>query len=164
MNLRSLYSVILSLSAAVAVGCSSTPPVDPGGDEPGGKKVKDKGGCPDCTPPPPDAPESILAVRDALSTACAPCHSGRGGVARGDFGNIFDVPDMERRGLIVPGDPEKSRLWTRIDDDEMPPSGATDPSDPLRKIGALSDQQKETIRAWIANGAAPLRGDDRTPI
>lgn len=171
MKLQSLCSILLLVSSAVAAGCAVTPAVNPGPDKEGEggsggndgepeKSCKETGAC----VPPTDAPEGILAVRDALESSCAACHSGRGGVARGDFGNIFDVPDMVRRGIVVPGDPEKSRLWIRIQNEEMPPAIATDPRDPLRQISPLDDRQKETIRAWIAAGAAPLRGDERASI
>jgi Planctomycete cytochrome C len=164
MKIRSLCYFAL-LASVVAGGCSKTPPIKkitvPSGD--GGSTPPD-GGCPDCTPPPSDSPESIVAVRSVLAESCAPCHSGRGGVARGEFGNIFDVPDMIRRGLIVPNKPEESRLWKRIDGGEMPPADARDPHSPARTIAQLDDKQKDLVRTWIANGAPPLRGDERAPI
>jgi hypothetical protein len=159
---------MLLVSSAVAAGCSNTPPVDvdPGRAGGRGSKKGEEGGCAETSAcvPPTDTPESILAVRDALESACAPCHSGRGGIVRGGFGNIFDVPDMERRGIVMKGEPDKSRLWLRIQNGEMPPANATDPRDPQHRITSLDDRQKEAIRAWIAAGAAPLRSDDRAAI
>ncbi len=167
MNTRSLSYLILTLAAAGAAGCSQTNPIErPGG---GGAGVDDDdddkcaGGA--CIPvPPPDTPESIVAVREALTTSCAPCHSGRAGIAREGFGTIFDVADMVNNGLLVPGDPDGSRLWQRIERDEMPGDQAVDPLDPTRRIDKVSDKNKAIIRAWIANGAPSLRAENRPPI
>jgi hypothetical protein len=47
---------------------------------------------------------------------------------------------------VVPFEPEKSYLWTLVRDGDMPAKGA--------RAGPLSDQEKETVRAWIAAGAS----------
>ncbi len=44
--------------------------------------------------------------------------------------------------MLIPGDPEASELWQRIDSDEMPPKKP------------LSAAEKEILRDWIAQGAA----------
>ncbi|MEX0717347.1 MAG: PSD1 and planctomycete cytochrome C domain-containing protein [Planctomycetaceae bacterium] len=44
---------------------------------------------------------------------------------------------------IVPGDPERSLLWSRVSAGEMPPDGRA----------PLGDDERERLRAWIRDGA-----------
>ena len=87
-------------------------------------------------------------IRPILKAQCFHCHGEdrdlHGGLdvrlvrlmaAGGDSGEA-----------IVPGDPDASLLWNRIETDEMP-EGA-------KKLTAV---QKQTIRDWIAGGAQTLR-------
>jgi hypothetical protein len=59
------------------------------------------------------------------------------------------VLDLERVAanpkLVVRFEPEDSRLWALVRDNEMPPQGA--------RAGSLMVDEKEAIRAWIAVGA-----------
>jgi hypothetical protein len=173
MTLRSLsYFAILAAAAAVGAGCA-TPPVTrgaPGGGGGGGggkgteRCGKDDNACAD-PPPPADSPELVAETRSILVKACAPCHSGRGDITpRGGFGTIFEVEDMVRDGLVVPNDPDASRLYQKIDKDEMPEDGAFDPLKPQTKIEKLTADEKATIKAWIAAGAPTLRDEERAPI
>ncbi len=54
--------------------------------------------------------------------------------------------------FVAIGSPENSTLWEIIESDEMPPE-----SQPR-----MSDEEKETIRAWIADGAKPFPRIDNT--
>jgi hypothetical protein len=58
------------------------------------------------------------------------------------------------REWVVPHEPEKSYLWTLVRDGDMPARGA--------RAGPLNDQEKETVRAWIAAGA-PVPPSQPTP-
>lgn len=91
-------------------------------------------------------------VRPILSDNCFACHGPaeeRGGDLRLD---VRDEAVADRGGYaaIVPGDPDGSEILRRIlttDPDEvMPP--------PRAKKHRLTDRQLETLRRWIADGAA----------
>jgi uncharacterized membrane protein len=96
-------------------------------------------------------------VRDVFVAKCAVCHDSDSGKPKGRFGYVLDL----RR---VAGNPEKviafrpidSELWDLVEHDEMPPKDSPH--------GALSQEQKEVIREWIATGApdaSPLTWSDR---
>ncbi len=91
-------------------------------------------------------------IRPILSENCFACHgfdqherkaglrldTAEGAYAGGDQG----------AAAIVPGDPDASLVWQRIT--------ATDPADimpPPEAHRTLSDEQKELVRQWIAEGA-----------
>ena len=85
-------------------------------------------------------------VATVLTDKCADCHG------RDAPEGQFDVTSWEallaggdQGRAIVPGDPEGSLLWRRIQSGEMPPEGEP----------TLTDEQKETIRRWIAEGEFP---------
>jgi mono/diheme cytochrome c family protein/uncharacterized membrane protein len=84
-------------------------------------------------------------VRSIFVAKCSECH-GRGlsrpraALYLHELGQLAANPEW-----VVPYDPEKSYLWTLVRDDDMPAKGA--------KAGPLNDQEKETVRAWIAAGA-----------
>jgi hypothetical protein len=88
-------------------------------------------------------PDFDRTVAPVLIEHCLDCHSGtkpKGGL------------DLSRRGaamagghagaVVVPGKPEESRLWDYVERNKMPPKKP------------LSAAAKETLRAWIAAGAA----------
>ncbi len=91
-------------------------------------------------------------IRPLFQDTCFQCH---GADAKKIKGNLqLDTlehagrPDAEGRRAIVPGHPEKSLAWERItsaDSDEVMP--------PPDSHKALTAEQKETIRRWIAQGA-----------
>jgi hypothetical protein len=92
-------------------------------------------------------------IRPILSDTCFGCHGPDGHDRRA--GLRLDVPQPEQpptdSGLpaIVVGKPEASELVARI--------FATDPDlvmPPPQSTKTLSDEQKETLRRWIAAGAA----------
>lgn len=73
-----------------------------------------------------------------LETSCSSCHNPNN--AQGGFGTIENVEDMIASQIyIVPRDPEKSLLFTRLG-----PGGNMPPSAPLDKASV------EIIRKWIA--------------
>ncbi len=82
------------------------------------------------------APDFDRAVAPIL-TACLDCHSGTSAKGRLDLSRKKTAATA-----VVPGHPEASALWTKVDADEMPPKKP------------LSAVDKATLKAWIASGAA----------
>ncbi len=92
---------------------------------------------------------------EVLRTRCARCHGGAAFGARanrGGFDHILDRAALIDGDLIVPGDPDRSLLYRRVRDGEMPPAGQPRPT----------DAEREALRTWIAAGApdwnGPVRG------
>ncbi len=87
-------------------------------------------------------------VMPILSDKCFHCHGPDKGHREADL--RLDVREVAiEAGAIVPGDVEKSEFLVRLfhdDPDElMPPPDA--------KLGALTAQEKEILKRWIAEGA-----------
>ena len=90
-------------------------------------------------------------VRPILSENCFFCHGFDQGNRQADLrldtqeGATADLGDY---AAILPGDPQNSELLTRIFTDDpdlkMPPADS---------VYALTDQQRETLRRWIEQGA-----------
>jgi uncharacterized membrane protein len=86
-------------------------------------------------------------VRTILALKCAECHSSKLARPKGKFGSVEDLNQVAHNpNLVVPFQPDKSKLWRLVRDNEMPPKRA--------KAGPLRAEQKEVIRAWIESGAA----------
>ena len=87
-------------------------------------------------------------VRPILKQQCFHCH-GEAGETSGDL-DVRLVRLMAAGGesgaAIVPGEPEASLLWRRIESDEMP--------DGEKK---LTPEQKHVIKQWITQGAKTSR-------
>lgn len=90
-------------------------------------------------------------VRPILSDKCFSCHGSDPGSRKAGLRlDTFEGAAAENEGIraIVPGDPAKSELWTRItsgdEDDIMPPP---------ESHKALTQGQKEILRSWIESGA-----------
>jgi hypothetical protein len=99
-----------------------------------------------------DAPDFTRDVRPILSQHCFKCHGpddkARKGGLRLDLRESA-IKEAKSGGIaLVPGKPDQSELLTRIfsaDEDElMPPPSAK---------RALTPEQKETLRRWVAAGA-----------
>lgn len=99
-----------------------------------------------------DAPTFERDVRPILARRCVVCHNAKeladpetsGGLALDSF-------DATRKGtdkhpVVVPGDPAKSAMFTRLDDPD------DDRRMPLGDA-PLSPTQRETIRRWVEAGA-----------
>jgi len=86
-------------------------------------------------------------VRMILSLKCAECHSSKLARPKGKFGHVEDLKQVANNPkLVVPFQPNKSKLWRLVRDNEMPPKRA--------KAGLLTVEQKDFIRDWIESGAA----------
>ena len=87
-------------------------------------------------------------VRPILSDTCFACH---GPDLKGNEGDLrLDTFEgAVESGAIVPGKPEESELMKRVlshdPDDYMPP--------PKSKLPRVTDEQVETLRQWIKEGA-----------
>lgn len=92
-------------------------------------------------------------IRPILSDRCFKCH-GPDAAQRQAKLRLDDpqcaVADLGGRAAIVPGHPESSELWRRINehnaDELMPPPGAGKPP--------ITPEQRDLIRRWIEGGAA----------
>ncbi len=81
----------------------------------------------------------------ALNTHCVRCH-GQDGAAEGGFDFAGDLAQLVRRGKVVPGQPEKSKVLKRMlsEDDPMPPA-----DEKVRPTAA----DIAAVRDWVAAGA-----------
>ncbi|HEY1378946.1 MAG TPA: c-type cytochrome domain-containing protein, partial [Gemmataceae bacterium] len=91
------------------------------------------------------APAADLA-RDALAVLRANCHRchGQDGSREGGFGAVLDIAALRERGLVVPGDAERSKLLRRVVKGQMPPADEAPRPSPA-DVAAL--------KAWIDAGA-----------
>ena len=113
----------------------------------------------DMDPPPPagptgeplPAPEVLVSeaefpvgVRTILERRCGLCHT-YGERDPAGWGSALDLSRMIASDIIVPGDPDGSRLYQRVAvRADMPYNG-----------DRLSSAEVQTLRAWIANLARP---------
>ncbi len=89
--------------------------------------------------------ETAFKARAILKQHCLRCHSGEGSDG-GDF-NVMSSQDLIDSKLIKAGKPEKSVLFDRIYQNEMPP----------RTIETrLTDDEKIIFKNWIQSGAIPF--------
>src|SRR4026209_2014124 len=100
----------------------------------------------------PDRASFNRDIRPIMSDTCFRCHgpdrNARQAGMRLDIREEATRPTRSGRIPIVPGDPDKSEIVKRVFADGasvMPPRAA--PKE-------LTQAQKETIRRWIAEGAA----------
>jgi hypothetical protein len=64
-------------------------------------------------------PSKVQAI---LRTNCYRCH-GQDGSVEGGFNFVLDRDQMVARQLVIPGDAENSKIYTRVRDGEMPEPG-----------------------------------------
>jgi mono/diheme cytochrome c family protein/uncharacterized membrane protein len=92
--------------------------------------------------------DATAEVRAVFAAKCVECHGPAVAKPKGRFGYVLDLGQIAANPkLVVPFKPEESELWEMVQGGEMPP--------PEAASGALTSQQKEAIRAWIAAGAPP---------
>ncbi|HEV3341545.1 MAG TPA: PSD1 and planctomycete cytochrome C domain-containing protein [Pirellulales bacterium] len=89
-------------------------------------------------------------VRPILRANCSSCHGEK--VRKADLD--LTSPETLLKGgesgaVVTAGKPEESPLYLKVRDHEMPPDGKP----------PLADQEIETIRRWIAEGAADRHGE-----
>ena len=71
---------------------------------------------------------------------CLRCHSGGAPAGAVDISSYFSI--MSKSGLIQPGDPQSSLIYSEVESGSMPPNGP-----------ALSAIEVEGLRNWILAGA-----------
>ena len=88
--------------------------------------------------------------RDVLPLLKAHCLKCHGPIKPKGKLNLSSARSLARGGasgaVVVPGNPDESTLWDLVANDEMPP----EPDEPL------SDDEKNTLRRWIEEGARNL--------
>jgi hypothetical protein len=107
-------------------------------------------------------------VRAILTRSCASCHAPPGGA--GGFRSILDWPTLITAlsatatdpvsgnpvRLLVPGEPDQSRLYARLSRGEMPPR--LDPALPQLPRPTISDVS--VVREWITSCASDAAASD----
>ncbi|MBK7405921.1 MAG: DUF1549 domain-containing protein [Phycisphaerales bacterium] len=92
-------------------------------------------------------------MRPILSDRCFLCHGPDREKQKADLRlDNFEgatSPRGEHPAAILPGNPDASEIWRRITSDD--PDVVMPPPDSNKK--ALSEEERETIRRWIAEGA-----------
>lgn len=112
-------SAVLANSAAIFLVCLAVQSLAWGADVPGGSRAQ------------------IL-----LTQKCLECHHGEDAKGKLDLATREAlIAGGESGPAIVAGMPEKSLLWQRVEQDEMPPKHP------------LSADEKRVLRDWIADGA-----------
>ncbi len=99
--------------------------------------------------------EIAKQVKSIFKNKCAKCHGPEGvrtwKKPNGDFDYVLDLEKLSSdREMIVPGDPNESKLFQAVDDEIMP--NADEGEDPLPA------SEKEIIRRWILVGAPTEEG------
>jgi hypothetical protein len=82
-------------------------------------------------------------ARRVLDTHCHRCH-GRDGAVEGGLNYVTDLGKLVARKKVVPGDPDGSRLFHRVEDGSMPPEGESP---------RPSADDVATLKKWIEAGA-----------
>lgn len=108
----------------------------PGGPEPTGGEQP-----PDCVP-------LAVQVEAILETNCAGCH-GPGSTGQGGMDYITSLTALIAKKKVIPGDPEGSSLFTRMNTQQMPPAGVQP---------RPTTDQIEVVRQWIDAGACVTAG------
>ena len=82
------------------------------------------------------------SVAPILARRCLDCHSGPDSKGKLDLSRRASAFEGGDEGpAIVPGRPDESPFWERVDSDEMPPKSPLPP------------EEKAALKAWIASGA-----------
>jgi mono/diheme cytochrome c family protein len=129
---------LATLLSLCAIGCSSNddPEQPPPDDNTNQQPPPGSGGTGgDVTPPPtntntePPPPPPIDKLERAqfealLERACGQCHGPDAVAVQGGINYINNLDELIASGRIVPGNPEESLIYQRIDRGEMPPEGA----------------------------------------
>jgi hypothetical protein len=90
-----------------------------------------------------DGPDFDRTVAPILARRCLDCHAGAEPKGKLDLSRRDRAREGGENGpAVVPGNPEESLLWERVDGDEMPPKKP------------LPAPEKAVLKAWIAAGAA----------
>lgn len=120
---RLLMLIATSLASSAGVGVAA--------DGPGPKKNIDE-----------QRSRFDRTVAPLLASSCLGCHNATAKKGQLDLSAAASTRAGGKHGaVLVPGRPDESLLWQRVEADEMPPKSPLSPAD------------KATIKAWIASGA-----------
>lgn len=92
-----------------------------------------------------DRPELATQARALLQTHCYRCH-GQDGANEGGLNFILDRDKLVERKKIIPGAPDKSRLFKRV-------THPNDPMPPAEEKVRPGKDDIQLLRDWIAAGA-----------
>ncbi len=90
-----------------------------------------------------DGKQLAAKAREILATNCHSCH-GNNGTVEGGFSYLLDRQQLVARKKIIPGDAAKSKLFHRVQNEDMPPEGEKQ---------RPSKEDIELLKKWIAAGA-----------
>jgi len=95
----------------------------------------------------PDLQAEALAI---LDKHCKNCHgpTSKSEKAKAEIPDILAIEDVIKRGQIVPGEPDKSELYTQVRDDKMPDGAALHVID-SKNPAPVPDAEKEVLKRWI---------------
>jgi serine/threonine protein kinase len=90
-------------------------------------------------------------VREILTRNCFECHGQHPGKIRKNL-NILDHQQLlnPERKIVVPGDPDNSRLIQRIADGSMPPEEVE------TRLPRVTETELVILKDWVLGGAPPL--------
>ena len=99
----------------------------------------------------PSIPEASLGSlqKNLFGPKCLNCHNSN--FALGNY-DLSTYAGIMSGGRVIPGDPNNSLLMQRVKDGTMPPSGP------------LSEQEIDSIEAWILAGAPPIDNGDEPQL
>lgn len=146
---------LLSASLLVHVaGCAMGAPLDSDSTTDGSSTGGSSSGS-STTDADTDAPEEPSnpkpeEARSFFEKYCAKCH-GQGSAGNGNINYITDLVALVENDLVVPNDPDASRLFKRLTD-------TSNPMPPANETNRPSEDEIATIREWIADGALAGEG------
>ena len=94
------------------------------------------------------------AARDVLRRHCLRCHSGPGSDG-GDF-HVLQANTLYENDLVDKSTPDESLLLQRVIDGEMPPAS-------IRKQQPVTDEEIQSLQAWIRLGSPAFTTDESRP-
>jgi mono/diheme cytochrome c family protein/predicted Ser/Thr protein kinase len=97
------------------------------------------------------AEQEAPLVREILQRNCFECHGQDPGKTKKNL-NILDHKQLlnTERKIVVPGDPDHSRLIQRIADDSMPPE------EEEARLPRVTQAELAILKDWVLGGAPPL--------
>jgi serine/threonine-protein kinase len=96
----------------------------------------------------PSASGPAAQALAVLTKHCYRCH-GENGSTEGGFNYVLDHEKLLARKKVIPGDPDRSKLFKKIKKGEMPPED--DPE--ARTKGRPTEAEIAFLQQWIAAGA-----------
>lgn len=95
-----------------------------------------------------------------LTANCASCHDN--GVSMGGLGSLAEA-DLIQNGYLIPGDPANSRVYIRMNDGTMPPSGSLSSGDITSVYTWIADMQGTVSLPALAPTYTSLRANVFNP-